>query len=54
METDLLFLGLAEDDLYVWKRSEQKKEWELLRSKHCNDSLTADACSNFFCRNFCA
>ena len=54
MDTDLLFLGLAENDLYVCKRSERKQEWELLRSKHCNDSFTADACRNFFCRTFCA
>ena len=49
MNTGSLFFALAEE-LYACIRSERRQEWELLRSKDCNDSFTADACSNFFPR----
>ena len=48
MDTDPLCLALAGKELYDCIRSEKRQEWELLRSKDCNDSFTADACSNFF------
>ena len=32
----------------------KKQEWELLRSKDCSHSFTADACSEFFPRTCCA
>ena len=47
MDTDSLFLALAEKELYNSIRSEKLQEWEFLRSKSCNDSFTADACSIF-------
>ena len=35
-------------NLYSCIRSEKKQEWDSLRSKDCNDLLTADACSISF------
>ena len=52
--TNLLYLGLADKKLCDCTRSEKRHEWELFRSKICNDSFTADACSKFFPRTFCA
>ena len=49
-DTGLLCLALAEKKLLDWVRSEKRQEWELLSSKDCNDSFTADACSNYFPR----
>ena len=49
-DTNSLYLALAEKELYECIRSEKRQEWELLRSKECNDSFTADACSKFFLR----
>ena len=54
MDTDSLYLELAENELYDCIRSEKRQESELLRSKDCNDSFTADACSNFYPRTCCA
>ena len=36
--------------MYDCIRSYKRQEWELLRNKDCNDSFTADGCSNFFPR----
>ena len=54
MHTDLLYSVLAEIELYDCTRSEKAEKWELLRSKTCNVSFNADACSNFFPRTCCA
>ena len=54
MDTDSLYLALAETDLYDCILSEKKQEWESLRSKDSNDSFTADDCNNFFPRISCA
>ena len=48
MDTDSLYLAQAEKELYKCIRIEKRQEWDLLRSKDCNGSFTADACSNFF------
>ena len=54
MDTDSLYLALAGEELYDCIRSKKRKDWELLRSKDCNDSFTADAYSNFFPRSCCS
>ena len=48
METNSLFLALSENELKDCILNETRKEWELLCSEDCNDSFTADVCSNFF------
>ena len=50
MDTDSLYLALAEKELEYSIRPEMKTEWECLRSKDCNDSFTAEAVANFFRR----
>ena len=42
-DTDSLYLALAEKEPGDCKRTETKATWERLRSKDCNDSLTADS-----------
>ena len=56
METDtnILYLALGEKELYDCIRSEKRQQWELLRSKDCTDSFTADACTNSFPGMCCA
>ena len=54
MDTDSPYLALAEKEWYDCIRCEKMQEWELLRSKDCNDSFTADAFSIFFPRTCCA
>ena len=54
VDTDSSYLALAEKELYDCIGSEKKQEWEMLRSKDCNDSFTADACSNICLRTCCA
>ena len=53
MVTVLLYLALAEKQLFDRIRIEKRQDWDLLWSKGCNDLLTADACSNFFPRKCC-
>ena len=53
MDTDLLYLALAEKELEDCMRPEMRAEWQRLRSNDCVDSLTADAVTNFFPRTCC-
>ena len=47
MDTNSVFLALAEEELHDLIRSEIKQEWEFLCRKVCNDLFTAVACSSF-------
>ena len=53
MDTDSLYLALAEEELEDCIRPEIRAEWQKLRSNDCVDSSTADALANFFPRTFC-
>ena len=53
MDTDLLYLALAEKELEDCIRPEMRAEWQRLRSKDCVNSFTADAVANFFPRKCC-
>ena len=53
MDTDSLYLAVAEKELKDCVRPEMKAEWQRLRSNACVDSFTADAVANFFPRNCC-
>ena len=53
MDTDSLYLALAEKELEDCIRPEMKAEWQKLRSNDCVDSCTADAVTNFFPRTCC-
>ena len=50
LDTDSLYLALAEKELEVCIKPEMGAEWQRLRSNHCVDSFTADAVANFFPR----
>ena len=50
MDTDYLYLGLAERKLTNCIRTEMKAEWELLQFRDCVDSFTT-AASGDFARN---
>ena len=53
MDTDLLYLALAEKELEDCIRPEMRAEWQRLRLNDCVDNLTADAVANFFLRTRC-
>ena len=53
MDTDSLYLALAEKKLEDCIRPEMRAEWQILRSNDCVDSFTADALANFFPRTCC-
>ena len=53
MDTDSMYLALAEKELEVCIRPEMRAEWQRLRSNDCVDSFTADAVANFFPRTCC-
>ena len=53
MDTDSLYLALAEKELEDCIRSKMRDEWQRLRSNDCVDSFTADAIVNFFPRTCC-
>ena len=53
MDTDSLYLALAEKELEDCIRPEMRAEWQRLRSNDCVDSFTADAVANFFPRTCC-
>ena len=53
MDTDSLYLALAETKLEDCIRLVMKKEWQRLRSNDCVDSFAADAVANFFPRTCC-
>ena len=43
MDTESLYLALAEENLYDCIRPEKKGDWEKLREKDCRDSFRADS-----------
>ena len=53
MDTDSLYLALAEKELEDCIRPEMRAEWQRLRSHDCVDSFTADAVAIFFPRTSC-
>ena len=53
MDTDLLYLALAEKELEDCMRTEMRKEWQRLRSTDCVNNFTADAVADFFPRTCC-
>ena len=53
METDSLYLALAEKELEDCIRPEIRAECQRLRSNYCVDNFTADAVANFFPRTCC-
>ena len=53
MDTDSLYLALAENEQEDCIKPEMKTEWQSLRSNDCVDSFTADAVANFFPRTCC-
>ena len=53
METDWLYLALAEEELEDCIRPEMRAEWQRLRSNDCVDIFTPDAVANFFPRTRC-
>ena len=50
MDTDSLYLGLAEKELEDCIRPEMRKEWRKLRSNDSVNNFSADAVANFFPR----
>ena len=53
MDTDSLYLALAEKELEDCLRPEMRAEWQTLRSNDCVDSFTADAVAVFFPATCC-
>ena len=53
MDTESLYLGLAEKELEDCIRPELRAEWQRLRSIDCVDNFSADAVANFVPRTFC-
>ena len=53
MDTDSLYLALAEKELEDCIRPEMRAEWQRLRSNDSVESFTADAVANFFPRTCC-
>ena len=54
MDTDSLYLALAEDNLDDCILPEKKAQWTLIRRNDCRDDFIADADKNFFPRTCCA
>ena len=50
MDTEALYLALAEKELEDCTRPEMRAEWHRLRSSDRLDNFTADAVANFFPR----
>ena len=53
MDTDSLYLALAEKKLEDCMRPEMTAEWQRLRTNECVDIFTADAVASFFPRTCC-
>ena len=53
MDTDSLYLDLAEKKLEDCIRPKMRAEWQRLRSNDCVDTFTDDAVANFFPRTYC-
>ena len=47
MDTDSLYLALAETNLYDCIKEDKKEVWEFLRSEDCNDNFVADTSGIF-------
>ena len=47
MDTDSLYLALAEENLYDCIQPDKRAAWEKMRESDCRDSFKADAKSNF-------
>ena len=54
MDTDSLYLALAEDNMDDCILPEKKAQWTLIRRNDCRDDFIADADKNFFPRTCCA
>ena len=48
MDTDSLCLAIAEKELCDRKRIDKTQEWDLLRSRECENLFNGEACSKFF------
>ena len=53
MDTDSLYLALAEEELYDCIRPDKKRELIDLRSSDCSDDFIANATTNFFPHTCC-
>ena len=53
MDTNSLYLALAEKELEDCIRPEMRAEWQRLQSNDCVDNFTADALAIFFSRPCC-
>ena len=53
LDTESLYLALAEKELEDCTTPEMRAEWQSLQSNDCVDSFTADAVANFFPRTCC-
>ena len=53
MDTDSLYLALAEKELEDCIKPEMRAEWHRLRSNHCASIFTAEAVANLFPRTCC-
>ena len=53
MDTDSLYLALAEREMENCIRPEMRAEWQRLRSNDCVDTFTADPVAYFFPRTCC-
>ena len=53
MDTDSLYLSLAEKELEDCIRPEMRAEWQRLRSNDCVDKISGDAVAYFFHRTCC-
>ena len=50
MDTDLLYLALAEENLNDCIKPDKRAAWEKMCENDCRDSFQADAKTNFFPR----
>ena len=53
MDTDYLYLGLSETELYDCIHKKSKVRGEILRPEDCKDEFTDKATTNFFPRTCC-
>ena len=54
MDTDSLYLALSEENLDDIILPEKRNEWEVIHSRDCTDSFTANATGNSFPRTCCS
>ena len=47
MDTDSLYLALAEENVYHCIKPDKRAAWEKMRENDCRDCFKADAKSNF-------